>query len=192
MKTITIKQPFASLIVEGIKDIENRTRKCPSQYIGHRVLIHAQTGTQLSSQSFLSAERLIKAKKDLDKNAKFDNLFLKGAIIGSVEILGCVINHESIWAEKTPYLHLGKLTIECQEPIYNWTLANPIKFTKPIFVMGRLGFWESECEILICPKCNSYCLHDNHDLEVNNWGNPIHECEHCGYIILESEFEYLK
>ena len=38
MKAITIKQPWASLIVAGIKDIENRTWK--TSFRG-RVLIHA-------------------------------------------------------------------------------------------------------------------------------------------------------
>lgn len=41
MKAITIKQPWASLIVHGIKDIENRTWPCPKKYLGQRVLIHA-------------------------------------------------------------------------------------------------------------------------------------------------------
>ena len=41
MKVISIKQPWASLIAHGIKDIENRTWKCPQKYIGQRVLIHA-------------------------------------------------------------------------------------------------------------------------------------------------------
>ena len=40
MKAITIKQPWASLIVHGFKNIENRTWACPEKYIGHRVLIH--------------------------------------------------------------------------------------------------------------------------------------------------------
>lgn len=38
MKAITIKQPWASLIVSGLKDIENRTWK--TNFRG-RVLIHA-------------------------------------------------------------------------------------------------------------------------------------------------------
>jgi ribosomal protein L32 len=50
----------------------------------------------------------------------------------------------------------------------------------------------TDCEILICPKCGAYTLHDNHDIGVPNWGNPICECEKCGNMILESEFEYLK
>jgi hypothetical protein len=49
MKVISIKQPWASLIIEpdpnnigfGIKPIENRTWPCPKKYIGQRVLIHA-------------------------------------------------------------------------------------------------------------------------------------------------------
>ena len=41
MKAITIKQPWASLIIHGFKNIENRTWACPEKYIGHRVLIHA-------------------------------------------------------------------------------------------------------------------------------------------------------
>ena len=41
MKAITIKQPWASLIVSGLKDIENRTWSCPKKYLGKRVLIHA-------------------------------------------------------------------------------------------------------------------------------------------------------
>lgn len=44
MKAISIKQPWASLIAHGIKDIENRTWKCPQKYIGQRVLIHASKG----------------------------------------------------------------------------------------------------------------------------------------------------
>ena len=38
MKTITIKQPWSSLVVEGIKDVENRT--CKTNFRG-RVLVHA-------------------------------------------------------------------------------------------------------------------------------------------------------
>ena len=41
MKAISIKQPWAYLIVYGIKDIENRTWACPKKYIGQRVLIHS-------------------------------------------------------------------------------------------------------------------------------------------------------
>jgi hypothetical protein len=43
MKALTVKQPWASLIVEGIKNIENRTWK--TNFRG-RILIHAATQSE--------------------------------------------------------------------------------------------------------------------------------------------------
>ena len=51
MKAITIKQPWASLIVHGIKNIENRTWSCPKKYLGQRVLIHS-SGKPLNYDNF--------------------------------------------------------------------------------------------------------------------------------------------
>lgn len=63
-------------------------------------------------------------------------------IQGSVEIIDCVINHESIWAEKCdPVFKYG--TDKVIEATYNWVLANPILFDNPISnVKGRLLFWD--------------------------------------------------
>ena len=143
MKAITIKQPWASLIVDDLKDIENRTWK--TKFRG-RVLIHAGMDNKWEKKpiSEVLTERQF--------NEYYDNEFLLhpkyhyGAIIGSVEIIGCIINHRSIWAEKTkPELwdENGKPIYD--KPIYNWVLANPIKFDKPIYnVKGKLSFWDYE------------------------------------------------
>jgi hypothetical protein len=128
MKAITIKQPWASLIVHGIKDIENRTWPCPDKYIGQRVLIHASL--KLDREPYMIFN-------DVQADA-IDNCIMDvcgyykqtGAIIGSVEIVGCSINHPSIWAEKG---------------CWNWVLKNAVLFDKPIEnVKGKLGFWEYE------------------------------------------------
>ncbi len=207
MKAITIKQPYASLIVEGVKDIENHSWKCPEKYIGQRVLIHAAQKPMKGGMSALSVEQIY-ASGDWFKSSKLVPDF--GAIIGSVEIVDCVINHPSIWAEDTngvvnkvffdPKVHVKKEWIldsngnyvHKKDAIYNWVLANPIKFPKPIPAKGKLNFWESECEILICNQCGKYCLQNNKDVGVPNWGNPVHICEHCGNMMLESEFDYIK
>ena len=195
MKAISIKQPWASLIVEGIKDIENRTWECPKKYIGQRVLVHACAGSGNKFKINLTDEQTIAAFGSIAKNAT-EGAFHFGAIIGSVEIVDCVVNHPSIWAEKTKlervWANKTESFIPCVPIIYNWVLANPIKFSTPIPIKGNHFFWESECEILICPKCGGYCLHDNHDVDIPNWGNPVHECEYCKNMILESEFEFLK
>lgn len=156
MKAISVKQPWASLIVEGIKPIENRTWPCPEKYIGQRVLIHAaiKPDCRLNplQESLFTKEQWIVLQEESVRNI-IDKLPFVGAIIGSVEIVDCVINHQSIWAEKqhcthhTPCKDL-RIHPNCwdgcmyfSKPIYNWVFANPIKFSEPIPAKGKLGFW---------------------------------------------------
>jgi len=143
MKAITVKQPWASLICSGIKDIENRTWK--TNFRG-RVLIHAGKGKQYSIHQLLSIDQKRAFEKAVGYEYDFNKMFPKGAIIGSVEIVGCIINHPSIWAEKTEGvtdINTGEF-IPKRNPkaIYNWVLANPIKFPEPLPAKGKLSFWE--------------------------------------------------
>ena len=63
----------------------------------------------------------------------------RGEIIGSVEITDCVINHSSIWADKT----IGGCIPNIDTPIiYNWVLDKPVMFSKPIPAKGKLSFWD--------------------------------------------------
>ena len=97
MKTISLRQPWAYLICSGIKDIENRTWKLPEKYKGERVLIHASGAKAQFNFSKAHYEKF----RELNMRRWYNNDFYKSAIIGSVEIVDCVINHPSIWAEKT-------------------------------------------------------------------------------------------
>lgn len=125
MKAITIKQPWASLIVSGLKDVENRTWK--TNFRG-RVLIHAG---KARDKSFGMPKKLFADNKVYSIiNSK---QLPQGAIIGSVEIVDCVKNHPSLWAV---------------EGEWNWVLASPILFDKPIEdVKGKLSFWKYEGEL---------------------------------------------
>lgn len=146
-KVLSVKQPWAYLICSGIKDIENRTWRCPQKYIGERVLIHASSHRTLN-YDVLNREQY---NAFLDKQTfkgddfPFADKLTRSAIIGSVEIVDCVLNHPSIWAEpsnevyKDPQIY-GDNKID--SAVWNWVLANPILFEKPILnVKGKLGFW---------------------------------------------------
>ncbi|GHT02087.1 hypothetical protein AGMMS49525_04920 [Bacteroidia bacterium] len=139
MKAITVKQPWANIICSGIKDVENRTWK--TNYRG-RVLIHASAKPSvilfdLVKSGFFSDEQRHNIVMDDTKNAMSYDELITGAIIGSIEIVDCVKNHPSIWAE---------------DGVWNWVLANPILFKEPIKnVKGKLSFWESG--INECSKC---------------------------------------
>lgn len=149
MKAISIKQPYASLICEGIKDIENRSWQ--THYRGP-IYIHASAKptklkfkipNQASIQEIIISTMLNKVEEE--------DLF--SCIIGQVDIVDCVINHKSIWSEKTIYDE-DDFDKEDPKPIWNWVLANPVLFDKPIInIKGKLSFWETDytncecCEI---------------------------------------------
>ncbi len=157
---ISIKQPWAYLIAAGIKDIENRTWKCPEKYIGKRVLIHASAKHVNKDSKFNYAYALdIYQRNQASFNTPNKRFIIQNgcsttsAIIGSVEIVGCVVNHPSVWAELSKgytidrTLYPNGISIELirhkENVIYNWVLANPILFDEPILnVKGMLGFWK--------------------------------------------------
>lgn len=154
MKALSIKQPWASLIAHGIKDIENRNWR--THYRG-RIYIHASASKVNFDNWYdspLNNEQLLLLPTE-DKELKFEY----SAIIGEVDIVDCVINHQSVWAEKSDFQCCGcfpeKYCEPCSEfkrqkekgikPIYNWVLANPVLYDKPILnVKGKLSFWEYE------------------------------------------------
>lgn len=201
MKTITIKQPWASLIVHGIKDIENRTWPCPKKYIGQRVLIHAGASclSWYKVQHYLT-RAMSRAFEKHKLNGEWVRHQPTSAIIGSVEIVDCVINHPSIWAEQTegfltgikPKLHEF---ITGKKVIYNWVLVNPIIYENPIKnIKGKLSFWDypgiNEVKIE-CPYCGSIELAVE-DYTTVPWPTYLHKCRNCGVYIMESEWQRVK
>jgi len=151
MKTLSVKQPWASLIIDGIKDIENRTWKLPSNMKGQRVLIHASKCSWSWDKFTNYIENIDCESMELQNfvlTNKISEKWLKqlptGMIIGSVEVVDCVINHKSMWAEKTEGVLVGNefFTNEKSPTVYNWVLANPLKLTEPIPAKGKLLFWD--------------------------------------------------
>lgn len=153
MRAITVKQPWASLIIEGIKDVENRTWKCPDKYVGKRVLIHAglKPIRYDNRHDIFTRSQLVGIPPVLTLDI-INRRYPLGEIIGSVEIVDCVLNHHSVWAEKTN-------SIFGERGVYNWILANPIKFKTPVLASGALSFWESYVEI--CHICGEPTSKDN-------------------------------
>ena len=98
---ISIRQPWAWLIVEGFKDIENRT--WPTRFRG-RVLIHAgKTMTRADYEAcaiFWQGTELSEevAYNLMGKFPTFETLQGElGGIVGEAEITGCVTESSSPW-----------------------------------------------------------------------------------------------
>lgn len=154
MKTLSVKQPWAYLLCAGVKDIENRTWKLPEKYKGERVLIHASADRKLD-YGILTRKQyngMLDNVSFKETEFPFNDKLNRSAIIGSVRFVDCIINHPSIWAEKTSFsrsvilnndLTVKGYRVKEEKPIYNWVVADPIMFDKPILnVNGKLSFWD--------------------------------------------------
>lgn len=134
-----MRQPWASALVEGIKDVENRTWP---PYAPRPDLANPLS-------SFLVA---IHASKARDPKATYAGPFLSltperyqrlseapvGAIIGVVRIVdtippeGSAIRGYHGLAEASPWW---------QSWCWGWVVSEPIRFREPIYCNGRLGLW---------------------------------------------------
>lgn len=146
-RCLTVKNPWAYLIVYGIKDVENRTWK--TNYRGN-VFIHA------SAQSVLPFDVLTREQFlaiDLHVMPMIDSYFETSRIIGSVEIVDCVLNTKSIWTSiNKPSLDKDEQEDAFGESVelggYKWILRNPVVFEEPILnVRGKLNLWKPTFEI---------------------------------------------
>ena len=82
MRVITIRQPWASLIVHGVKDVENRTWS--TSYRGPLIIL---AGTTIDCDALEHAVPLSSRGLPMDT----------GGIIGMVDLVDCVRDHPSKW-----------------------------------------------------------------------------------------------
>ena len=127
MKALSLKPPWAWLIVHGIKPIENRRWK--TNFRGP-VMIHQSKTFDYDGLKWIEAniEELIPDYMEFIHHTTVARLYSPGMIIGQVEITDCVTQHDSPW-------FFGP---------YGFVLTNPQEYEKPIPCKGRLGFFEPD------------------------------------------------
>lgn len=127
MKALSIKNPWASLIINGYKEYEFRTWK--TKYRG-KILIHSSLGIE---------------KNVLNKFKDYSLDYNNGYIIGEATLSDCILvtdefYHELLNIDSTVY------KLSTHEMKYAWKLENIIKYENPIKVKGNLGLWNYEVE----------------------------------------------
>lgn len=95
MKALSIRQPWAWLIVNGYKPVENRT--WPTQHRGD-TLIHA--GLAFDTEGLTS---VLAAFPEL--RGQMPDRYDLGGVIGVAQVVGCVEQHPSRWF-MGPYGHV--------------------------------------------------------------------------------------
>ncbi len=118
MKALSIRQPWAWLILNAGKDIENRDW---STNVRGRILIHAGKG--MTRDEYENAQDLLWDINEAVRFPAFGELE-RGGIVGAVEIIDCVTKSDSPW-------FFGE---------YGFVLRNPERLPfRPL--LGKLGFF---------------------------------------------------
>jgi hypothetical protein len=120
---LSVRQPWAWLIIQGYKNIENRSQRC---HIQKTIALHASTTN--TRNEYAAALALI-ADRGLDITLPPIEDLVTGAIVGLVDIVDCVTQSDSPW-----------FTGE-----YGWVLANP-RSGIPVPQRGQQGFFPVEYE----------------------------------------------
>jgi hypothetical protein len=121
MQALSVRQPWAELILNGRKPYEVRRRRT---HFRGRVLIHASL--------HLEHEAAVYAGFSPDA-------LVTGALLGSVEIVGCVPFKPEMAAEMRPS---GSFLSPWEPDHFAWVLRNPARFRTPVPFGGRLGFFD--------------------------------------------------
>lgn len=127
MKVLTIKQPWAQLIIDGYKKYEFRGWK--TKYRG-KILIHAG----------------ISLEKDMMVRFKDYNLHCTmGAIIGEADLVDCILVDKTFNDELRsidPIVYGRSNHVDN----YAWKLENVIRYDEPIPCKGQLGLWNYDVD----------------------------------------------
>lgn len=157
MPALTLWQPYASLVMAGIKPWETRSWCAPRRLWGSRIAVHAaKRPVRMDDWSHLPAEVL--------RSTAFVQLldaWIYGAVLGTVEVLYCmrVVGHG--------HDHHGNLIRFCEQPDpdgdlrpdppltsfdddglgdyspgrWVWRLRNPQYLADPIYTRGFQRLW---------------------------------------------------
>jgi len=146
MKALSIRQPWAWLIVMGIpifesadnpdgstrvvwnnkvvlKDVENRNWPIPREFkLPRRIAIHASKHVDHQAQSWLMESGFAPMSVLL----LYSDMVPRGVIMGEVDLVACVTESKSPWFTGP----------------YGFVLENPEAYERPIPCRGKPGFFE--------------------------------------------------
>jgi len=127
MKALSIRQPWAELIIQGRKTIELRTWQ--THYRGC-LAIHASQTVQEEACIAYGLDPAI---------------VVRGALIGTVELVDIVTLDDATWeALRDQHLSLRNFP----GPIYGWRLENPQPLPHPIPMRGRMSLFNVPDEVI--------------------------------------------
>jgi len=153
VKALSIRQPWAHMILYNGKDIENRT--WPTKVRG-RVLIHASQG--MTKGEWYGAWRFAYEVAGVDTTISCPVREIHfGGIVGSVEIVECV----DVYRARSKWF----------EGPNGFALRNPVQL--PFYrCCGKLGFFDVQLPYPVCRVCGCHDSDCQQCIELT--GEPCH------------------
>ena len=136
MKALSIWQPWASLIICGMKKVETRSWPAPNDVRGHRIAI-ASTKTIRREQRNAADEPDFQRQYRASGLPPINDLPL-GYILGTVMVVGC----REMDSQLIQDLDAQEEALGVYGPgRFAWFLSDPEPLGKPIPVRGGQGLW---------------------------------------------------
>lgn len=122
---LTVHQPYALMLVKGVKKIEYRNWKLPQQYVGQRIFIHAGRDLHFDWDKHYSDEEPFYQCRDEALAKDLTQM-----------ILGSVVFGES----QGPF---DGIKYGAPSKMYEWPVTDPIRLDDPLkFIPGKQRIWK--------------------------------------------------
>jgi hypothetical protein len=144
MKALTIYQPWATLIIEGLKPYEFRKWPGPKWVVGKRIAIHASARPVKRDEVAELLDRLERRMSKVDERAVplLEKIHLSPGLLPLASVLGTAIMGEPKQAAK---LFAGELdpndSARIDHSIWAWPMLEIERLDVPVPARGAQGFW---------------------------------------------------
>lgn len=132
LSALTVRQPWASLIINGIKDVENRSWRS-TDIIGRRLVIHAGITVDHSAFRDRTVISSLFGGMTIGDAARGLRTVPYGAALGTVTVADIVRDSTSRWAESGSW---------------HWVLRDPERWEQAIPFRGKQGLWRFDGRIV--------------------------------------------
>lgn len=152
-RALNVREPWAWAVVSGFKTIENRTFR-PTSILGQRIAVlasdnRAELGKEEIREFLMEVDEKVADALCDDRVTEDAPLFVCGAIVGTVRVLGSIDmgalgdDEEAIIDEchKFPESPTGIPHEEWAFGPILWVLGDAERFAEPIPAKGKLGVW---------------------------------------------------
>lgn len=168
MRAITLTQPWAGLVMSGIKLVENRPRpiiknaeivEAVGRGVPMRIAIHAsrEIDESVYARVYELAPELglVSKHRDLGSNLHMGDWYrlsrVKSAILGTIEVTGALYiggcDQAAIMQVLERVNMVDQLRFTFGPTVY--TLARPSLLKSPVPCKGKLGFWKLDTDQLL-------------------------------------------